>query len=301
VEKVNKYIKEMLFARVFKNILAIVLPSLRISPLLLIRVVTIVSLYVAALSFNVVYIQSIGSYIGIFSALLISGLLSPISLAYLLLTSYCSNPLDCLDLSMSTAVAVVTYSNAFDFKESIIKDNKNKVGIYRWINLINNKSYIGSSMNLGSRLRDYLKISYLNIHKDRHMIIYQAILKYGYGNFKVEILEYCEIDELRAREQYYLDLLEPEYNTLKVAGSALGHKHSPEALAKVRFHLSKLNAEKSFKVAVTNIETNTAIIYDSIRKAAEALNCDKKTITYWDSMKLKGKPFRGKFEINIIK
>jgi hypothetical protein len=166
VEKVNKYIKEMLFAHVFKNMLAIVLPSLRISPLLLIRVVTIVSLYVAALSFNVVYIQSIGSYIGIFSALLISGLLSPISLAYLLLTSYCSNPLDCLDLSMSTAVAVVTYSNAFDFKESIIKDNKNKVGVYRWTNLINNKSYIGSSINLGSRLRDYLKISYLNIHKD---------------------------------------------------------------------------------------------------------------------------------------
>jgi len=51
------------------NILAIVLPSLRISPLLIIRIATIVLLYATALSLNVVYIQSIGSGIGIFSGL----------------------------------------------------------------------------------------------------------------------------------------------------------------------------------------------------------------------------------------
>ena len=28
------------------------------------------------------------------------------------------------------------------------------------------------------------------------------------------------------REQYYLDLLCPEYNILKIAGSSAGHKHS---------------------------------------------------------------------------
>jgi NADH-ubiquinone oxidoreductase chain 2 len=53
----------------FQNIIAIALPSLRISPLLLIRIATIALLYAAALSFNVVYIQSIGSGIGIFSGL----------------------------------------------------------------------------------------------------------------------------------------------------------------------------------------------------------------------------------------
>ena len=59
----------MLFACIITNILAIALPSLRISPLLLIRIATIALLYAAALSFNVVYIQSIGSGIGIFSGL----------------------------------------------------------------------------------------------------------------------------------------------------------------------------------------------------------------------------------------
>jgi hypothetical protein len=53
----------------FLLLLAIALPSLRISPLLLIRIATIALLYAAALSFNVVYIQSIGSGIGIYSGL----------------------------------------------------------------------------------------------------------------------------------------------------------------------------------------------------------------------------------------
>jgi len=59
----------MLFACILTNILAIALPSLRISPLLLIRIATIVLLYAVAISIFVIYIQSIGSGIGIFSGL----------------------------------------------------------------------------------------------------------------------------------------------------------------------------------------------------------------------------------------
>ena len=36
------------------------------------------------------------------------------------------------------------------------------------------------------------------------------------------------------REQYYLDLLNPEYNILKIADSRLGSKHSSEAISKMR-------------------------------------------------------------------
>jgi len=34
--------------------------------------------------------------------------------------------------------------------------------------------------------------------------IYSALLKYGYSNFSLDILEYCEIDALIEREQYYI-------------------------------------------------------------------------------------------------
>jgi len=109
------------------------------------------------------------------------------------------------------------------------------------------------------------------------------------------------LENLINREQYYLDLLQPEYNVLKVAGSSLGFKHREESLAKVRLQLSKLNFEKGIKVEVTNIEKNTIIVYDSIRKAAEALKCDQTTIKYHDKNKLKGKPFRGIYFINILR
>jgi len=47
------------------------------------------------------------------------------------------------------------------------------------------------------------------------MVINKALLKYGYSNFKLEILEYCDKSVNIEREQHYIDLLKPEYNTLK--------------------------------------------------------------------------------------
>lgn len=54
--------------------------------------------------------------------------------------------------SPSTLVPVVSYVNADILKKEIVNDNKGKAGIYRRENL---KSYIGSSVNLGVRLKRY--------------------------------------------------------------------------------------------------------------------------------------------------
>lgn len=62
--------------------------------------------------------------------------------------------------------------------------------------------------------------------KSRKSLIYSAILKYDHVNFSLDILEYCEIDVLIEREQYYINLLKPEYNILKLANSRLGSKQS---------------------------------------------------------------------------
>jgi hypothetical protein len=35
------------------------------------------------------------------------------------------------------------------------------------------------------------------------MIIWKALLKHGYSNFSLEILEYCKVSELLIREDYY--------------------------------------------------------------------------------------------------
>lgn len=66
------------------------------------------------------------------------------------------------------------------------------------------------------------------------MAIYNAIIKYGYTNFKLEILEYCNPDIVLLREQYYIDLLKPEYNILSIAGSTFGYKHTADTLEKFK-------------------------------------------------------------------
>lgn len=128
---------------------------------------------------------------------------------------------------------VLSYENADVLKKAIVDDNKGKSGIYKWINLRSGNSYIGGSINLGKRLKSYYSYSHITDSR-RNMVIHKALLKYGYSNFKLEILEYCNKDEVLSREQYYLDLLKPEYNSLKIAGSPLGFKHSEETKAKYK-------------------------------------------------------------------
>ena len=66
------------------------------------------------------------------------------------------------------------------------------------------------------------------------MSINKALIKYGYSNFSLQIIEYCDRKDILVREQYYLDLCKPEYNILKVAGSNLGYIHSENTLAKMK-------------------------------------------------------------------
>nr|ATI20436.1 GIY-YIG endonuclease [Juglanconis juglandina] len=129
----------------------------------------------------------------------------------------------------------IVYSNADTQKLAVLNDNKNLAGVYRWVNLLNQKSYIGSSINLSRRLRDYYTISFLEIEsKKNNSMIYKALLKYGYSSFRLEILEHCDGEIVIEREQYYLNTLNPEYNILKIAGSLKGFKHSEATIERMR-------------------------------------------------------------------
>ena len=41
------------------------------------------------------------------------------------------------------------------------------------------------------------------------MAIYKAIIKYGYSQFNLEILEYCNTNNLIKREEYYIESIKP--------------------------------------------------------------------------------------------
>ena len=107
--------------------------------------------------------------------------------------------------------------------------------------------------------------------KIKNSLIHKALLKYGYSNFKLEILEYCDTVNCIEREQFYraaLDLLKPEYNILLKAGSTLGYKHTDASKAKMKnFQISeevrkvklqsvaKAGEANRVKVVVVNIKT----------------------------------------------
>jgi excinuclease UvrABC nuclease subunit len=52
------------------------------------------------------------------------------------------------------------YENSLLCKDDILKENRNKVGIYQWSNTINKKRYIGRSISLTRRLLDYYNPNY---------------------------------------------------------------------------------------------------------------------------------------------
>jgi len=87
-------------------------------------------------------------------------------------------------------IPVATYPNAENLKDTILKENSKKAGIYIWINLINGKSYVGSAVDLSTRFKQYFSKYFLeNEIKKNQSKIYRALLKYGHSAFKLEILD----------------------------------------------------------------------------------------------------------------
>ncbi len=108
----------------------------------------------------------------------------------------------------SIVIPLRSYYNIRESKSVIYKESKNKSVIYRWVNKINNKCYIGSAIDLSKRLRMYYSLGQLKrIVTKESSRIYNAIIKYGYSNFRLDILEYCNKEHIIEREQFYIDLL----------------------------------------------------------------------------------------------
>lgn len=152
-------------------------------------------------------------------------------------------------------------------------------------------------------MRRYFSISFLELNKGQSLIN-KAFVKYGYSSFKLEIIEYCAPEKAIIREQYYLDLLQPEYNILKKAGFLLGFKHSKETKTKLsaisksralspenleRFKILSTRNERStlqakrleqlkIQVFVLDSLNNETIVYPSITEAAQVIGCDNSTI-----------------------
>ena len=132
---------------------------------------------------------------------------------------YCQKILLLLQMKMETLVNkdIVNCPSTDYYKVS---------GIYKLI--LNNKIYIGSAINLYSRIN----LHKFQLLKNKH---HNILVQRKFNKIKTlsyEITETCNKQELIKREQHYIDVLKPELNLDKKAGSRLGSKLSKESIIK---------------------------------------------------------------------
>ena len=90
-------------------------------------------------------------------------------------------------------IPVVTYSNVDIDKYKIYEGNKGKSGVYRLNNLVTGKCYVGSSVHLSRRFGAYYSLKAIKrVLNSGNSALLKALLKYGYSNFSLDILEYCD-------------------------------------------------------------------------------------------------------------
>ena len=152
-------------------------------------------------------------------------------------------------------------------------------GIYMLTCKINGHRYIGQSGNITRRMWE---------HKHQRnaprLPISRAIKKYGWEDFKSEVLEYCPVEELPEKEIYYIALLKPEYNVSAGGESGMrGYHHTAETketcrLAAIKEWEDKSPEEKAHVVAyqLTNRYTKGHKTTESVREKLRQANLGKK-------------------------
>jgi group I intron endonuclease len=132
-----------------------------------------------------------------------------------------------------------------------------KSGIYI-ITSPSGKKYVGSSIDVPKRWRDHI----FNLTRGSHhsKALQSAANKYGIENLKFEQILCCKPEFLIEFEQKFIDEILPSHNILKIAGSVLGVKRSPETRAKKSISMmgktspnkgKKMSDEQKLKISIS--------------------------------------------------
>lgn len=102
-------------------------------------------------------------------------------------------------------------------------------GIYKITNQLNNKSYIGQSINIESRWNHHKNYSM----ESAHYPLYQAFKKYGVENFTFEIIELCSKEKLNEKEIYWIQKYNTYYNGYnQTTGGQSGNENNTIKISK---------------------------------------------------------------------
>lgn len=108
-----------------------------------------------------------------------------------------------------------------------------KVGIYAFISKVSGFCYVGQSINLAKRKREHLKDLRNGNHHAAHL--QRHCKAHGLDCLDYRVLEYCDIESLTTREQFWMLAYEPtgSFNTIPAADSTKGFSPSAETRLKI--------------------------------------------------------------------
>lgn len=141
-------------------------------------------------------------------------------------------------------------------------DFRGKTGVYLIRNKINNKRYVGSSLDIATRLSHHFGKLWKSCG---NYDLYKEIRYYGKNSFECKILEETTKNNLLYTEQKWINKLNPEYNKKDTNSHFRCGKTYAEYLKQInkekhqtdeyRAYMSKLKTkEKGIKVTMTTPE-----------------------------------------------
>lgn len=157
----------------------------------------------------------------------------------------------------------------------------NNSGIYQILNTVNNKRYIGSSVNIKKRWWEHR--NQLRNNKHHSVTLQRAFNKYGEEAFKFEVLQLVDDpNHLLAYEQSFLDYFksykkELGYNVCSIAGNTLGRKHSEES--KHKMSEARRNSGKGYFFCNTT-KYWTAYYYKDNKKKYKYFKTEQEAIDF---------------------
>ena len=158
-------------------------------------------------------------------------------------------------------------------------------GIYKITNIVNNKIYVGSAINVSNRIKSHKRLLKNNRHFNSHL--QSSYNKYGLSYFRYEIIETTTYDVMLERETYWIETLKANnrefgYNKRLIASSNLGIKLSNETRKKLSdSHLGHKRSKETHKKIIDSqykkicqfdMNGNFIKVFNSLQAAARELN-----------------------------
>jgi group I intron endonuclease len=147
--------------------------------------------------------------------------------------------------------------------------------IYKIVNIVNQHQYIGSTINFDRRKKRHIRALNNKKHHSRHL--QNAWDFYGFDKFEFHILEIVnDINELTSRETFYLQSLNPEYNTMRDIKSHIGLKRSLETRKKMSLaQVGKKHSDET-KQKLREINTGKKQSEEIIQKRVSSMKSSEK-------------------------